>query len=159
MFSNVNKTFSQLVTKPCFKSTTWHNTWIDIMKYCSQMNTYDVRMPFVWLKVHAIRDGMKFTWKYPDLSGLFLDGIAVFSREAGKRSTTGYKFQPVIYLWGSVSCRWANFQFLNLFPSWKWYLMKECAGMAFWGVALNHSVYLKLVIVKFMHWSTYNSLP
>ena len=27
---------------------------------------------------------MKFTWEYPDVSGLFLDGIAVFSREAGK---------------------------------------------------------------------------
>ena len=29
---------------------------------------------------------MKFTWKYPDVSGLFLDGIAVWSGEAGKRS-------------------------------------------------------------------------
>ena len=27
---------------------------------------------------------MKFTWKYPDVWVLFLDGIAVFSREAGK---------------------------------------------------------------------------
>ena len=36
---------------------------------------------------------MKFTWKikYPDVWGLFLDGIAVFSREAVKRSTMGYK--------------------------------------------------------------------
>ena len=44
---------------------------------------------------NAIRHGMKLTWKYPDVLGLFLDGIAVFSREAGKRSTTGYKSQPV----------------------------------------------------------------
>ena len=39
----------------------------------------------------TIRHRMKFTWKYPDVWGLFLDGIAVFSWEAGKRSTTGYK--------------------------------------------------------------------
>ena len=36
----------------------------------------------------AIRDGLKFTWQCPDVSGLFLDSIVVFSREAGKRSTT-----------------------------------------------------------------------
>ena len=52
------------------------------------MNTHDVRALCVIKSV--IRDRIKFTWKYPDVSGLFLDGITVFSREAGKRSTTGY---------------------------------------------------------------------
>ena len=37
----------------------------------------------------AIRHGMKFTLKYPDVLGLFLDGIAGFSWEGGKRSTAG----------------------------------------------------------------------
>ena len=27
---------------------------------------------------------MKFTWKYPDVSGLYLDGIAVFPEKQGK---------------------------------------------------------------------------
>ena len=38
---------------------------------------------------------MKFTFKYPDAPGLFLDGITGFSRDAGKRSTTVYLSQPV----------------------------------------------------------------
>ena len=90
MFSNVNKTFSQLVTKPCVKSTTWHNTWIHIINI---VHRWISRCALCVIK-SAIRHGMKFTWKYPDVWGLFLDGIAVFSREAGKRSTTGEKSKP-----------------------------------------------------------------
>ena len=50
------------------------------------MNTHDVR--FVWLK-SAIRDGMKFTWKYPNVLGLFLDGKEVLFGEAGEKVNNG----------------------------------------------------------------------
>ena len=60
------------------------------------MNTRYSRCALCVIK-SAIRHGMKFTWKYPNVLGLFLDGIAVKSQEAGKRSTMGYKSQPVVY--------------------------------------------------------------
>ena len=51
------------------------------------MNTQDV----CFVIKSAIKHGMKFTLKYPEVPGLFLDGIAGFSREGGiERSTSGY---------------------------------------------------------------------
>ena len=52
MFSNVNKTFSQLVTKPWFKSTIWHNTWIDIINIVHRWIPTSDDVRFLWLKVH-----------------------------------------------------------------------------------------------------------
>ena len=51
------------------------------------MNTHDVALCVI---KSAIGHRMKFTLKYPDVSGLFLDDIVGFSREVGKRSIMGY---------------------------------------------------------------------
>ena len=67
MFSNVNKTFSQLVTKPCFKSTTWHKTWIDMINIVHRCSDSEGKgpcaiVPLTWKMAHqslcrVIRNG------------------------------------------------------------------------------------------------------
>ena len=88
----------------CNRSVNWHGQIVEMHGYRSFSLSLSCKFIFCGMMckpgltgLHgsyapesAIRDGMKFTWKYPDVSELFLDVIAVFSREAGKRSITGY---------------------------------------------------------------------
>ena len=78
MFSNVNKTFSHLV-ELCKNraSNQKHDIILEQISIISFTDKYS-RCALCVIK-SIIRHGMKFTLKYPDVSGLFFDAIAGLS--------------------------------------------------------------------------------